>query len=187
MTFLRLRFGHALAMVAALALLLVMAMVWWSDKVAEQDRQTQHAILPQVNNDTTPSSSQEEADAAAKREHTAWEPREAIDTVILLSLIAAAGLAITAAFVKASGRRGPPLSAWATIAGLVGTLLLAYRIFQPPGPNYAAVVKPGAAFGLVCVGLIALGSRVATLADRDEREARADGPEAQPAAPAPVG
>src|SRR5436309_3398102 len=84
-----------------------------------------NAILPQVNNDTTPSSSQEEADAAAKREHTAWEPREAIDTVILLTLIAAAGLAITAAFVKASGRRGPPLSAWATIAGLIGTLLLA--------------------------------------------------------------
>jgi hypothetical protein len=177
MTFLRLSFGHALALVAALALLLVMSMVWWSDKVAEQDRQTQHQILPQVNNDTTPSASQQEADAAARREHTAWEPREAIDTVILLVLIAAAGLAIVAAFVKASGRRGPPLSAWATVAGLAGALLLTYRIFQPPGPNYAAVVKQGSAIGLVCVGLIALGSRLATLAERAEPAA---GEEAAP-------
>lgn len=184
MTFRRLTLGHALAFVAALALVLVMAMDWWTDKVGEQDRYFQHQIVPQANNETTPTQSQLQADAAMKHEKNAWQAPALIDKIILISLLAAVLLAIAAAFVRATGRRGPPLSALATVVGLFATVLVAYRIMQPPGLNAAAVVKAGAPLGLLCVGLLTLGSRMATRSAAEE-PAKSDGaPEAPAAAPA---
>ena len=119
---------------------------------------------------------------ASHREKNAWQAGGAIDRIILIALLASAGLAIAAGFKRATGSRGPPpLSALATVVGLVASVLVLYRIFQPPGPNYAAVVKVGAPLGLVCVGLLTLGARISTL---KERERPAETPE--PEVPAPV-
>ena len=170
MTFRRLTPGHLLAMVAALALLLVMATDWYTDKLGENYRFYQHQIAPQLNSESIPSQSQLESAAAQKHEKNAWQAPALIDRIILVSLLAAAGFAIAAAFVRAGGRRGPPLSAIATVLGLIATVLVAYRILQPPGPNETAIVKPGAPLGLIAVG--AAHSRVA---DRHPRAARGAG------------
>ncbi|MEA2426436.1 MAG: hypothetical protein QOF37_64 [Thermoleophilaceae bacterium] len=194
MTFTRLNWGHTLAFVAALALLLAMAPVWWTDKIGEQDRFFQHNAAPQLNTQTEPSVSNQAAQAARTHEKNAWQAPAAIDRILLVALIASAALAIAAAFARAAGRDvGPPsLSVLATAAGLVASVLLAYRILQPPGDNFAAVVKWGAPVGLVCVGLVAIGSRVATLREREpqpepEPEAAPDDAAETPAAPAGAG
>lgn len=167
MSFRRLTPGHAIALVAALALLLVMAPDWYTDKVGEQDRFFQHDVVPQLNTQTQPSVSQEQADAAETHEKNAWQASALIDRVILIGLVATAALAIAAAWLRAAGRRRTP-SAIATITGLVTAALIAYRIIQPPGLNEAAVVKWGAPAGLVCVGLVALGSRMAARAEQEQ-------------------
>jgi hypothetical protein len=176
MTFRRLSFGHALALVAALALLLAMAPDWYTDKAGEQDRFFQHESIPQANDGST-SAQQLNAEAAERHEKNAWQETGAIDRVILLALLATAGLAIAAAFLRAADRDvGPPSpSAIATLTGLFACVLIAYRIIQPPGFNEAAVVKWGAPAGLLCAGLVAIGSRMATRAEQ-ERSGR---PEAE--------
>jgi drug/metabolite transporter (DMT)-like permease len=169
MSFRRLNRWELLAMVAALALLLVMALDWYTDKTAQFDRFLQHQIVTPLNNQTDPSPAAILNSDAAHREKNAWQASAAIDRIILIALLAAAGLAIAAGFRRATGGRGPPrLSALATVVGLFGSVLVLYRIFQPPGPNYAAVVRIGAPLGLVCVGLLTLGSRLSTLRQRDE-------------------
>ena len=171
MSFRRLTPGHALAFVAALALLLAMAPDWYTDKVGELRRDVQENVLPSLDREVNPPQSELQAEAAERREKNAWQASAAIDRVILLLLLATAVLAIVAAFMRAAGRDpGPPSpSAIATVTGLVAALLIAYRILQPPGFNDAAVVKWGAPLGLVCVALVALGSRLATLAEREPK------------------
>jgi hypothetical protein len=168
MTFTRLSRGDLLAMVAAFALLLVMASDWWTTKAGENARDVQSKILPQVNNQTTPSESAKEGAFADSQEKNAWQASGLIDRLILIALVAAAALAIVAAYARAAGRRlGPPSpSALATIFGLLAAMMLVYRILQPPGLNEAAVVKLGAPLGLLCVGLLTIGARVATIAER---------------------
>jgi hypothetical protein len=170
MTFTRLSRGDLLAMVAALALLLVMASDWWTTKAGENARHVQHTILPQVNNQTTPSESQKEADFASTQEKNAWQASALIDRLILIALLAAAALALVAAWARAANRSlGPPSpSALASIVGLLASAMLVYRILQPPGLNAAAVVKVGAPLGLLCVGLLTLGARVAAMAEREQ-------------------
>jgi hypothetical protein len=169
-SFRRLTAGHALALVAALALLLVMAPDWYTDKVGEQDRFFQKNVVPQLNTQSEPSVSEEQAEAAESHEKNAWQASGAIDRVILIGLLATAALALVAAYLRAAGRRRGP-SPLAVLTGLVTAVLIAYRIIQPPGLNEAAVVKWGAPAGLVCVGLIVLGSRMAA---RSERESVTD-------------
>ena len=165
MSFRRLTAGHAIALVAALALLLVMAPDWWTDKTGEQEREFQHNAAPSLSTQTSDSVAAQNAQAAEAHEKNAWQASGAIDRVILIGLLATAVLAIVAAYLRAAGRpRGP--SPLATLTGLVTAALIAYRIVQPPGLNEAAVVKWGAPAGLVCVGLIAFGSRLATRAER---------------------
>src|SRR3954447_10195916 len=172
MTFRRLTFGHVLALLAALALLLAMAPDWYTDKAGEQDRFFQQESIPGANDGST-SAQQLNAEAAERHEKNAWQESGAIVRVILLALLATAGLAIAAAFLRAADRDvGPPsLSALATLAGLFACVLIAYRIIQPPGLNEAAVVKWGAPAGLLCAGLVVIGSRMATRAEQ-ERNAR---------------
>ena len=177
MSFGRLTPGHALAFVAALALLLAMAPDWYTDKVGELRRDTQEKILPSFDREVQPPQSELQGDAAEQREKNAWQADGLIDRVILLLLLATVVLAIAAAYLRAAGRDpGPPSpSALATITGLAAALLIAYRILQPPGFNDAAVVKWGAPLGLVCVALTALGSRLATLAEREPPAPEPDG------------
>lgn len=181
MTFTRLTRGDLLAMVAALALLLTMALDWWTTAVGENARDIEENVLPQLNRGDSPTVSQQAAEAAETSEKNAWQSGALIDRVLLALLVASAVLAIFAAWARASGRTlGPPSpSAIATLTGLVACVLLVYRILQPPGLNVAAVVKPGAPLGLLCVGLLTLGVRIATRAEQRPRPEPAD-EEAEP-------
>lgn len=163
MTFTRLGRGDLLAMVAALALLLVMATDWWTTKQGENARDVAAKIQPQIDHDTVPSESAKERAFADSQEKNAWQAGGLIDRVILVLLVAAVALALAAAWSRAAGRSlGPPSpSALASLVGLACCVLLVYRILQPPGLNEAAVVKAGAPLGLLCVGLLAVGARVA--------------------------
>jgi hypothetical protein len=183
-TFRRLTAGHVLALVAALALLLAMAPDWYTDKAGEQDRFFQQQSIPGANDGTT-SAQQLNAEAAENHEKNAWQASGAIDGLILITLLATAALAIAAAFLRAADRDvGPPSpSAIATLVGLVACALVTYRIFQPPGLNEAAVVKWGAPAGLLCAGLVAFGSRMATRAEAERRDAPST-PEEAPGEPA---
>jgi hypothetical protein len=165
----RLSSGHLLAFVAALALLLVMAPDWYTDKVGEAHRQIEKQIIPELDRQSTPPESQKEAEAAEAHEKNAWQASGAIDRLILIALLATAGLAIAATFLRSIGRDvGPPSpSALAALTGLLSCVLIAWRIINPPGFNEAAVVKWGAPAGLLCAGLVAIGSRMALRAERD--------------------
>jgi hypothetical protein len=166
-TFTRLSRGDLLAMVAALALLLVMALDWYTTAVGENARDVQEKVLPQITRED-PTVKRDAAEAAETEEKNAWQVDALIDRVILLALLGAAVLALFAAWAKAAGRTiGPPSpSALATLVGLLASALLVYRILQPPGLNAAAVVKPGAPLGLLCVGLLTIGARIATRGER---------------------
>jgi hypothetical protein len=168
MTFLRLNRGELLAMIAALALLLVMAMDWYTTKAGEQARDVASKVQPQVNVETVPSESKKLNAFADTQEKNAWQATGLIDRIILIALLAAVASALVAAWAKAAGKSmgRPSASALASVFGLLACVLIVYRILQPPGLNAAAVVKAGAPLGLLCVGLLAFGSRVAV---RDER------------------
>jgi peptidoglycan/LPS O-acetylase OafA/YrhL len=165
-SFRRLTPGHVLALAGALALLLAMAPDWYTDKTGEQDRYFQTRIAPQLNTQSEPSESQKQAEAAETHEKNAWQAPGAIDKLIVLGLLATAVLAIASAYMRAAGRERTP-SSLAAAVGLVTAALIAYRIIQPPGLNEAAVVKWGAPLGLVCVGLVTLGSRMAARGERN--------------------
>jgi hypothetical protein len=175
MTFLRAGRGQLLAMVAALALLLVMAMDWYTTKPGEAARDAAAKVEPQVNVETQPSETSKLNTFAETQEKTAWQADGLIDRVILIALLAAVVCAVVAAWLAAAGKSiGPPSpSALASVFGLLACVLIVYRIIQPPGLNSAAVVKPGAPLGLLCVGLLAVGARVAVRDARAERSERA--------------
>jgi hypothetical protein len=185
MTFTRLGRGDLLAMVAALALLLVMATDWYTTKAGEQARDIASKIEPRVNNETVPTESAKQNSFADSQEKNAWQAGGLIDRVILILLMAAVVLALVAAWARAAGKSlGPPSpSALASLAGLAASSLIVYRILQPPGLNAAAVVKPGAPLGLLCVGLLAIGARVAARGERSRpaAEAPAETPAETPA------
>src|SRR5689334_6607772 len=153
-------------MIAALALLLVMAPDWYTDKTGQQDRYFQQQVVPQLNTQSKPSVSEQQAEAAETHEKNAWQAPALIDRIILIGLLATVALALAAAYLRAAGKpRGPaPI---ASLVALITAALIAYRIIQPPGLNEAAVVKWTVPVGLVCVGLVAIGSRIAT---REERQ-----------------
>ncbi len=121
MTFTRLGRGDLLAMVAALALLLVMALDWYTTKIGEQARDTAAKIEPQLNNQTVPTESVKENQFAETQEKNAWQATGLIDRVIALVLAAAAALAIVAAWARAAERKirlGPwSPSTWASFVG----------------------------------------------------------------------
>ena len=187
MNFRRLTPGHALALVAALALLLVMAPDWYTDKAGEQDREFQRNGAPSLSTQTSKGVAAENALAAEAHEKNAWQAPGAIDRFIALVLVAAIAAAAANAFLMAAGRRFEPPrspSAIAAWVGLVGALLILYRILQPPGLNAAAVVKVGAPLGLALVGILAIASRSASVAERSAPEAEQPAAAAEPDAEA---
>jgi hypothetical protein len=173
MTFTRLGRAHVLAMVAALALLLVMATDWWSTKQGDRARRDQGLVQPQYNRADDPKVSTQLGEFADTQEKNAWQAGGLIDRLILVALLAAMVLALVAAWARAADRqvrigRWSP-SAVASVVGLAACAMLVYRILQPPGLNSAAVVKAGAPLGLLCLGLLTIGARVAARGERAQR------------------
>lgn len=170
------RIGHAVALLGALALLLVMAMDWYSTAQGDEARRIEEI----TDNPSGAESGEidrrlnEEARFVAEEERNAWQADAVIDRVLLVLMLAAIVLAVVTAIARAAGARpteglGP--AGLAAICASVAALLVAYRIIQEPGLDAGTHVKAGAPLALIPLALIALGSSYALRADdREEGE-----------------
>jgi hypothetical protein len=112
---------------------------------------------------------------------TAWEAFGITDILLAIAALTAIGLAVLTAT-----RRSPALpvagSVITSTAGILGVLLVLYRILNQPGPNEFIEVKFPAFLGFLCVLAIAAGGWMSM---RDEEWAGADLPvDVRPTPPA---
>lgn len=166
MNFGRLLRADVIAAVAALVLLFVMALDWYSTVAGKEARRIQELSQPsgaaagEVEREV-----QESARFAAEdAEKNAWQVSGGIDRIILLGLLATFLLAIGSAYLRAAGRRFDPPSTPSALAAVSATLtgvLVAYRSFQEPGLDEATTVESGLPLALVVLGVIALSCRAA--------------------------
>lgn len=196
MTFQRLLRADVVALVAALVLLFVMALDWYSTVEGKEARRIEQLSEPsgatagQVEREL-----QETARFAAEdAEKNAWQVAGAIDRIILGGLLTTFLLAIAAAFLRAAARRFDSRLTPSALAALVAVLtavLVAYRAIQEPGADEATTVESGPPLALIVLGVIALATRAATREERagtawrePELEGTARAPRsAQPAGP----
>ena len=171
MSFARLRLVDWIAFVAALALILVMALDWYTTQEgADLRRDSGLAITGAQTHGQAPDLKHDYNVAANSFERNAWQEHAAIDRIILVTLLVAAAAAVIAAFMRAAARRFRSRvtpSAVAAVAAVAAAVMLLYRILQPPGWNPAAVVKLGAPLGLLCVAVLAIAERIAVRYERD--------------------
>jgi hypothetical protein len=190
MSFTRLRLADWVAFAAALALLFLMAMDWYTTKQgAEFRRDAGIAISGAATHGQGPDLKGAYNEAANKLEKNAWQAHGAIDRLILIALLATVAAALVAAFARAAGRRFKSRltpSAIASFTAIAALAMLAYRILQPPGWNPGAVVKAGAFLALLCVTVLALAERVAVHNERDGTAWSSPEDEATPTQPGEV-
>jgi hypothetical protein len=164
---------HLVAFVAALALVLAMSIDWYTTEQGEEFRRVEETNKNSQSSQRLDSEDIERAaQAAEKEEKNAWQASAFVDRLILIACLIAFAGAVVATFMRSAGRRPEPPwnpSAIATVAGVAGTVLILYRMLQPPGLNDAAVLEPGAPAGLASLGILTVASRLATLAEREER------------------
>ena len=172
MTFERALRADVVAAVAALVLLFVMALDWYSSTVGEEARRIEKLSEPEGAAAGTPlREQQEDARIAAEgEERNAWQADGVIDRVILVGLLLSVLLAQVAIFARAARRRFDPPYTPSTLAALVATvtaLLVAYRTIQEPGFDERSTVEAGAPLALVALGVIALACISAMRAEED--------------------
>jgi hypothetical protein len=171
-TFLRLTPGHMVAAVAALVLLLVMALDWYSTDEGEEARRIQEVQgepEPGVAGEVTREVNEEAEVRAEEEESTAWTAGDALDRVILVLLVVSVILALLAAALRAADHRYPPPitpSAAAAVAAALAAALLAVRIIDVGAAEAGGAVELGAPLGLLALGAIAIGSGMAARTER---------------------
>lgn len=178
MSFLRLSRWHAIAAVAALVLLAVMAMDWYTTEEGEEARRLESITSPpapgtqgEIDREVLESSSI----LAEENEANAWQPSEALDWIVLVLALATVALALAAAAMRASGRRPRARVATSTLAAWAAALTALFvvvRILDVGLIETGGEVKPGAPLGLVALGLIALAAARAGRIERGEEEDR---------------
>jgi hypothetical protein len=134
----RLRTGELIAGVSAVALFIIMFLPWFGFDVGGGEAIEDLGIaVPEVSAD-----------------FNAWESFDFIDLVLLLTVIVAVGLAVATAMAQTVSL---PVAASALTAGLgiLSTLLVLYRILDPPGDELDR--KFWLFLGLIAVAGIAYG------------------------------
>ena len=184
MTFTRLLRADAVAMIAALALLFVMALDWYSTNLGEEARRQEKLAQPKgaAGGEIDRRIDEDAPVVAENAEQNAWQVDGAIDRLILFGLLLTIVLAVGAAYLRAAARRfEPPLtpSALAAVSAGVTALLIAYRILQEPGLDEATVVKAGAPLSLIVLAVIALACRSAVAQEEAGTAWREDAPPAE--------
>jgi hypothetical protein len=190
-TFTRLRASHWVAFLAALALLFVTAMDWYSTTTGDEARRIEELAEPEgaAGGQVEREVQQRARETAEGAEKNAWQADEVIDRLILIGLLLTAALAVLAAFAAArppgrgereaepgggqeaepgggqEAQRGGALTGLAGIAAAATALLVTYRIFQEPGFDASTTVKAGAPVALVVLGVIALASAITLRAE----------------------
>ena len=168
------RLGHAIALVGALALMLIMAMDWYSTAQGDEARRIESitdnpsgAAAGEIDRTLN----EKAREVAEGQEKNAWQADALIDRILLGLMLASIVLAALAAVTRAAGAKptkglGPAgLAALFATAAAVG---VAYRIIQEPGLDQATNVKAGALLALGALAMIALGSAYALRADDRE-------------------
>jgi hypothetical protein len=165
-TFARLSRADWVAMVAAVALLFVMAMDWYSTETGDEARRIEDLAQPQgALGGELQRRTQEDARLIAEgQEANAYQAGGGIDRVIVTALLVTIALTIAAAFLRAAGRRyDPPFtpSALAALAACAAAALVAYRILQEPGLDDGTTVQFGAPLAIVLLGVLAFAAATA--------------------------
>ena len=171
----RLLRGDVVAAVAAMALLFVMALDWYSTTTGERARFREKQAQPKGALAGEPARVQkEEAEIVAEgEERNAWQESGAIDRIILLGLLATFALVIATAYIRAAGKRFEPPLTPSTVTAMMATLtalLVVYRTLQEPGFDNVNTVEAGAPLAVVVLAVIALAARAAM---REEEEGTA--------------
>ena len=172
------RWGHPVAGIAALALLLVTLGVDWygtaqGDDARAIEEQTDDASGAEAG-EVARSVNERAGEVADRETDKAWEADALIDRVLLALLGATILLAVATWFTRALGARPTGGLGPAGLTALLATaaaLLTAYRIIQEPGLDEATSVKVGPVIAVVLLGAIAIGSSSALRQDETEREA----------------
>jgi hypothetical protein len=178
MTFARLRLADWVALIAGLALLFATAADWYSTTSGDEARRIEGLTSPAAGGEPGQVESEVREDArlqAEAAERNAWQVSGAIDRLILIGIIATTALTVTAAFMRAAGRRyggGISPSLLAGVIAAVTALLVTYRIVQEPGFDASTVVKAGAPIALVLLGVVAFCSATAARAEEAGTEFR---------------
>jgi hypothetical protein len=155
----RLTLGHVVAALAALALMLVMAMDWYTTKLGEERREAERNA--EALQRLEPDLDEEASNLAEEEERNAWQEDGAIDRVLLIALLATVGGVVFATLAYAAGRRfEPPLTPIAVVAGLalLSEVLVAYRIVQEPEDDNITEVVAGPPLALLCLAAISFGA-----------------------------
>ena len=174
------RLGHAIALIGALALMLVMAMDWYSTAQGDEARRIE-SITDNPSGaeagEIDRTLNEKAREVAEDEEKNAVQADALIDRILLGLMLAAIVLAVLAAVTRAAGAKPTKGLGPAGLAALVATAAavgVAYRIIQEPGLDQATHVKAGPLLALVALAMIALGSAYALRAD--DREAADAGP-----------
>ena len=180
------RRGHAIALVGALALILVVGAVdWYGTELGDEAQRIEEATDDASGAEAGEVDRRlnEEGEFISDREtDKAWEADAVIDRVILGLLLLTILLTVATVLARSAGGRatkglGPPgLSA---LAATIGAILVAYRIVQEPGLDEGTTVKIGPLLALFALAAIAIGMSSALRQDEEEtssgeRPARGD-------------
>jgi hypothetical protein len=172
-TFARLSAWDWVAFIAALALLFVTAVDWYSTAQGDEARRIERLSQPDgaLGGEVEREVRESARIVAEGQEKNAWQLSGAIDRVILAGLLVTAALAVLAAFAAASGRASRsaiPPAGLAGIAAATTALLVFFRIVQEAGFDEASTVEAGAPLSLVVLGLIGYAGARAMGAAREE-------------------
>jgi drug/metabolite transporter (DMT)-like permease len=181
----RLRLGHVIAFVAALALLFVMAGPWYTTNEGVRARTIEHRVGQGIPgwDLIDPAAVDDARQEAKKDERNAWKTSSVLDVLVLVGLLATVGLSIAAAALRAAGRTYDPRrspSALAGAAAVVAFVLVIAQALARLGPASPVAFQVGLPLGVIALGAIALGSAMAVRDAIDDGE----GPGRMPAAAA---
>lgn len=182
----RLTRGHAIAWIAAVALVFAMAADWYTNAQGVDARRTESIYQRQAGqSDEVGGPIREDAKIAGEEaEQNGFQADGAIDRLILIGLLTTAALAVLAGLMRAFGRRfEPPLtpSAVTALVGALTSLLLIYRLaINQPGFDGGTEVKLGGVLALVALSLVVFGAASALRTEEAAAETAGPAPKAPP-------
>jgi hypothetical protein len=188
----RLRLGHVIAFLAALALLFIMAGTWYTTEAGVRAREIEHRAgqgLPGWGM-IDPGAVDDARQEAKRDERNAWKTSSVLDVLVLVGLLATVALAVAAAALQAAGRTYDPARSPSVVAGgaaIVAFVLVVLQAIARLDLDSSVVIQIGLPLGIVALGAIALGSGMAVRDALGEGEAPGAGPASDEASPSATG
>ena len=171
MTVLRLTRWHAIAWVAAIALIGTTALDWYSTTQGDANRRDESLVNPPSGpgGQDLRELKRDLAISAEQREGNPWQLGSAIDVFLLIVLLAAVAATIAASLIRSAGREAkPPLtpSLFALALSVLAAVLVAYRLVQQPGLDDVTTIQAGLPLALVALGAMIVANARAWQAEQ---------------------